>query len=123
MARILRELLTHKDLARRVAVASELGRIGDKQAYAALYRFSFGVDLVSTVKLYNRRVTEPLFEVYGNSPSTPSVHFRHNGRANVAWCDGHISSEPMGFSRTDQQKSHDIGYIGTDKDNRLYDRN
>lgn len=23
----------------------------------------------------------------------PSVHFRHGGRANVAWCDGHMSAE------------------------------
>lgn len=23
----------------------------------------------------------------------PSVHFRHGGRANVAWCDGHVSAE------------------------------
>ena len=23
----------------------------------------------------------------------PSVHFRHNGKANVAWCDGHVSAE------------------------------
>jgi prepilin-type N-terminal cleavage/methylation domain-containing protein/prepilin-type processing-associated H-X9-DG protein len=25
--------------------------------------------------------------------ANPSIHFRHNGRANVVWCDGHISSE------------------------------
>jgi prepilin-type N-terminal cleavage/methylation domain-containing protein/prepilin-type processing-associated H-X9-DG protein len=24
---------------------------------------------------------------------SPSVHFRHQGRANVVWCDGHISTE------------------------------
>lgn len=24
----------------------------------------------------------------------PSVHFRHSGHANVAWCDGHVSAEP-----------------------------
>jgi prepilin-type processing-associated H-X9-DG protein len=23
-----------------------------------------------------------------------SVHFRHRGLANVAWCDGHVSAEP-----------------------------
>ncbi|MES2569687.1 MAG: H-X9-DG-CTERM domain-containing protein, partial [Verrucomicrobiota bacterium] len=27
-------------------------------------------------------------------PLFASVHFRHQGRANVAWCDGHVSSEP-----------------------------
>ena len=25
--------------------------------------------------------------------SAPSIHFRHDGRANVLWCDGHITSE------------------------------
>lgn len=25
--------------------------------------------------------------------SAPSIHFRHDGRANVIWCDGHVSSE------------------------------
>jgi len=35
----------------------------DSEAYAALYCYSFGVDLVSTVKFYTRRVTEPLFEL------------------------------------------------------------
>ena len=28
-----------------------------------------------------------------SSPLAPSVHFRHSGTANVAWCDGHISVE------------------------------
>lgn len=25
--------------------------------------------------------------------ASPSMHFRHNGRANVVWCDGHVTSE------------------------------
>ncbi|MGI6100029.1 MAG: hypothetical protein GX174_07495 [Lentisphaerae bacterium] len=25
----------------------------------------------------------------------PSIHFRHRGRANVVWCDGHVSAEKM----------------------------
>lgn len=52
----------------------------------------------------------------------PSIHFRHNGKANVAWCDGHVTSEPMGFTRTDDQKAANIGYVGKWDDNRLYDR-
>jgi prepilin-type processing-associated H-X9-DG protein/prepilin-type N-terminal cleavage/methylation domain-containing protein len=28
----------------------------------------------------------------------PSIHFRHSGNANIAWCDGHVSSEgPMTY--------------------------
>jgi len=59
--------------------------------------------------------------------STPSIHFRHNGRANVAFCDGHVESRKMDATRagvyaSDQeiQKSHGIGYVGID--NTLYDR-
>ena len=29
----------------------------------------------------------------GDSYSSPSLHFRHYGRVNVIWCDGHVSSE------------------------------
>jgi prepilin-type N-terminal cleavage/methylation domain-containing protein len=40
---------------------------------------------------------EPPFWDYGNGPSggrpTPSVHFRANGKALVAWCDGSVSAE------------------------------
>jgi prepilin-type processing-associated H-X9-DG protein len=25
--------------------------------------------------------------------ANPTFHFRHNGRVNVIWCDGHVSSE------------------------------
>ena len=28
----------------------------------------------------------------------PSIHFRHHGRANVVWCDGHISSEKWAWA-------------------------
>ena len=30
----------------------------------------------------------------------PSLHFRHTGNANVAWCDGHVTSEGPLYSRT-----------------------
>jgi prepilin-type N-terminal cleavage/methylation domain-containing protein/prepilin-type processing-associated H-X9-DG protein len=30
--------------------------------------------------------------------ANPSLHFRHNGRVNVVWCDGHISSEKWGWA-------------------------
>jgi prepilin-type processing-associated H-X9-DG protein len=64
----------------------------------------------------------PVFEFWGSN-STPSIHFRHSGNANVAWCDGHVTIEPMGFTRTEAQRSVKIGYVGEWNDNRLYDRN
>ncbi len=70
-------------------------------------------------------VTPPQYE---HVHSTPTIHFRHNGRANVCWCDGHVTSEPMGYTlgwtqyQTDNLISSNIGYVGKWNDNRLYDR-
>ncbi len=30
--------------------------------------------------------------------ASPSLHFRHSGRVNVVWCDGHISSEEFDWA-------------------------
>lgn len=30
--------------------------------------------------------------------ATPDTHFRHLGRAQVAWCDGHVEGRPMDFT-------------------------
>lgn len=43
---------------------------------------------------------EPPFAVFGGRVMTdlwmsPSIHFRHDGQANVAWADGHVGAEPM----------------------------
>lgn len=72
-------------------------------------------------------ITEPVYECWGGASSFPSVHFRHNGRANVAWCDGHISSEQMGWSTNGAWNGNTfhataLGFVGTFQDNRLYDR-
>lgn len=72
-------------------------------------------------------ITEPVYEAWGGFASTPSIHFRHHGTANVAWCDGHVSSEPMGYSNNNSYFPYDfatsnIGYVGVWHDNRLYDR-
>ena len=49
----------------------------------------------------------------------PSIHFRHRGKANVAWADGHVSEEPL--ARTDgPSASHALGWFGPD-DNELFD--
>lgn len=70
-----------------------------------------------------------MYEAWGGVQSTPSIHFRHHGLANVSWCDGHVSSEPMGYSSSHSYfpgydfARNDIGYVGIWHDNRLYDRN
>ncbi len=43
---------------------------------------------------------EPPFSIYKGKPVTsfylsPSIHFRHGGRANVGWADGHTDSRRM----------------------------
>jgi len=58
---------------------------------------------------------------YGAGAPNPSMHFRHEGLANVAWADGHSSSEPMGFSTgyethgqisAEQARIIGLGWIG-----------
>lgn len=83
-------------------------------------------------------VEAPFYALWG-TPANPSLHFRHNGRASVAWCDGHVTSEPMNMTHSsgwcpsewvsgypveahteeDYRKGR-LGFIG--EDNSLYDR-
>ncbi len=50
----------------------------------------------------------------------PSIHFRHNGRANVVWCDGHVSREAMTRSKGKAFEDQNIGWFGP-QDNTLFD--
>jgi prepilin-type N-terminal cleavage/methylation domain-containing protein/prepilin-type processing-associated H-X9-DG protein len=52
----------------------------------------------------------------------PSIHFRHRGRANVVWCDGHVSCERMETMAEDHFTKWDIGWFGPDN-NSLFDPN
>lgn len=49
--------------------------------------------------------------------STPSVHFRHGGEANVVWCDGHVTSETPLLG----QGALALGWIGPEPNNELFD--
>ena len=55
---------------------------------------------------------------------TPSIHFRHNGRTLVAWCDGHVTSEDMTFTAPSvyggDNERFKIGWFGPDS-NELFD--
>lgn len=53
---------------------------------------------------------------------TPSVHFRHAGRANVAWCDGHVTAEePTRLGGTNRYGGSGakwlVGWFGPEDDN------
>jgi prepilin-type N-terminal cleavage/methylation domain-containing protein/prepilin-type processing-associated H-X9-DG protein len=61
----------------------------------------------------------------GDSFMSPSLHFRHFGRVNVVWCDGHISSEKWewapdsnAYLATNSQWA--VGWFGP-KDNYYFD--
>ncbi len=69
---------------------------------------------------------EPRFHPQYRTRADPSTHFRHARQANVAWCDGHVSSERPTFSWSSgfyegDPKRFDIGWFGTFDDNRLFD--
>lgn len=50
----------------------------------------------------------------------PSIHFRHDGHANVVWVDGHTSLETMETFYDDSFTEHDLGWFGEDN-NELFD--
>ncbi len=69
-------------------------------------------------------VEPPLASGY---PTSPSIHFRHAGRANVVWVDGHVTSQlmewtyPVNVYDVNNAAVH-LGFFGP-KDNSLFDRN
>ena len=58
------------------------------------YGDSMGLYMFGSLSSYK---PPPLY--YGLDGATTC--FRHNGKANIAWCDGHVSSEQPGAIRTD----------------------
>lgn len=58
--------------------------------------------------------------------ASPSVHFRHGGRASVGWCDGHVTCETMSCTLEHENaygvasKPYNLGWFGP-KDNSLWD--
>jgi prepilin-type N-terminal cleavage/methylation domain-containing protein/prepilin-type processing-associated H-X9-DG protein len=76
----------------------------------------------------------PYYDAWGG-PADPSTHFRHNGLANVAFCDGHAKAMPMVYSHAsgwcpygegttpfteEDYRKAGLGFLG--EDNSLYDR-
>ena len=72
----------------------------------------------SKARLIEYSFAEPPRFAGGGTP-WPSIHFRHRGRANVAWADGHVSAEPL--ERTGARgAAQGLGWFGPD-DNTLFD--
>jgi len=53
-------------------------------------------------------------------PAMPSIHFRHDGYANVVWVDGHVTSEPIERLGAPAFAEHQLGWFGP-ADNSLFD--
>jgi prepilin-type processing-associated H-X9-DG protein/prepilin-type N-terminal cleavage/methylation domain-containing protein len=69
---------------------------------------------------------EPRFHPQWGTRADPSIHFRHQGSANVAWSDGHVTPERRTFSWSSGLYSGDpeglgIGWFGTADDNSFFD--
>jgi len=57
--------------------------------------------------------------------SAPSLHFRHQGRVNVIWCDGHVTSERWAFAPVTNvydgnNRRWGVGWFGPEN-NRFFD--
>jgi prepilin-type N-terminal cleavage/methylation domain-containing protein/prepilin-type processing-associated H-X9-DG protein len=68
----------------------------------------------------------PYWQAWGTK-ADPSTHFRHNGAASVAFCDGHVKAMKVGLVHAsgwwlpeEDFRSNNFGFIGSD--NSLYDR-
>ena len=72
----------------------------------------------SKAKLIEYSFVEPL-RFAGGIAAWPTIHFRHRGKANVAWVDGHVTAERLDRSG-DRFRSHALGWFGPD-DNSLFD--
>lgn len=81
---------------------------GDKPTYLIEYSFAEAYHWVFT----------PGKE--SSARSDPSINFRHNGQANVVWCDGHVSGEKMETMAEDYFTKWNVGWFGP-ADNSVFD--
>ena len=61
-------------------------------------------------------LTAPEPVSYGGSEATPTMHFRHRGKVNIAWADGHADSNGPISYRQGMDESTNVGFFGGDKD-------
>mgnify|MGYP001306911748 CR=1 FL=1 len=68
---------------------------------------------------------EPVFHLADSEPvpaypAVPSIHFRHDDKANIAWVDGHVSAEELDRAYSSSFTARRIGWFGP-ADNSLFD--
>ncbi|MCK4341797.1 MAG: prepilin-type N-terminal cleavage/methylation domain-containing protein [Phycisphaerae bacterium] len=72
---------------------------------------------------------EPRFHpqyVHFQARMDPSIHFRHNGQVNVAWCDGHVNRRLRSFTWKSicydgDPARENLGWFGQNDDNSYFD--
>ncbi len=78
-------------------------------------------------RLIEYSFAEPRFHPqFAGTRADPSIHFRHRGLANVAWCDGHVDAHERTFTASSglyrtKPERFGIGWFGRHDDNRLFD--
>lgn len=107
------------DVGNRPARQNMIRRTAEKIAFADT------AIAVSPTAVIEYSFIEPPVTRFG--PSSPSLHFRHaRRRANIAWADGHISSEPFEWTYPTNIYGADnarfaLGFFGP-RDNHLFTR-
>jgi len=56
-----------------------------------------------------------------NISDAPSIHFRHAGRANIGWCDGHVDSRKNEWTLNTKYRDSNLGFLGPRNDNGFFD--
>ena len=84
-------------------------------------------DASSSAGVFEYSFLEPRFwPEFPDQRPDPSTHFRHRGRASVAWLDGHVGPESLTFSQSSgfypgDPRDENIGWFGATDDNSLHD--
>lgn len=100
---------------------SRLARFAAPSSAVAFSDAAFAADALIEYSF----VEPPFWPQYPQARTDPSVHFRHTGRASVAWLDAHVTSEAMTRTHTSGLYTADprdfgVGWFGPD-DNSLFD--
>ena len=87
-------------------------------------KIAFADAAIATPALIEYSFLEPPTTSFG--PTSPSLHFRHNRRCNIAWADGHVTGELFEWTYETNAYGADnkqflLGFFGP-RDNRLFTR-
>jgi prepilin-type processing-associated H-X9-DG protein/prepilin-type N-terminal cleavage/methylation domain-containing protein len=88
-------------------------------------KIAFADVAIANPNLIEYSFVEAPLDVDGNT-SSPSIHFRHRGRASIAWADGHVTAERLEWTYPKNvygaaNEPLNLGFFGP-KDNKLFQR-